>query len=147
MVLGIVSQHPFKGLLKGNDSGVSSFKMGLWKWKHVWKPCYELLRFQNEGCFLWECDSQGWRLAQYTCPESFSRSLAPCFSFGRCAMLSSGGSHHNSCLQGWVSQVFLMRVLPLLIQVIGHMSQAGPVRTEHFLELLGKKCCLPGDTC
>lgn len=28
MVLGIASQHPFKGLLKGNDSGVSSFKMG-----------------------------------------------------------------------------------------------------------------------
>lgn len=43
--------------------------------------------------------------------------------------LTSGGSNSNSCLQGWVSQVLLMRGPPLLIQVTTKESRWNSNRT------------------
>lgn len=46
-----------------------------------------------------------------------------------------------------LAPALLIRVPPPFSQVTRHVSVAKPVTTEHFLQPLGKKCSLPGDTC
>lgn len=51
MILGNVSQYPFKSLLKGDDSGESSVKMGPRKWKYGMSLVISFCSFRMKGAF------------------------------------------------------------------------------------------------